>query len=31
VEENVVVEELERLTGREVFAFMSASHQDPDL
>jgi hypothetical protein len=24
-------DELERLTGREVLAFMSASHQDPDL
>jgi uncharacterized protein YbcI len=25
------IDELERLTGREVIAFMSASHQDPDL
>ena len=24
-------QELERITGREVIAFMSASHQDPDL
>ena len=23
--------ELERMTGRRVHAFMSASHQDPDL
>ena len=29
--EGLFTEVIERLTGREVAAFMSASHQDPDL